>query len=52
METGLVLDFAGQLPGTAAELLVEDCCGSPPAIYYDQGDPDVGVSGQYQLVKR
>jgi hypothetical protein len=52
VENGLVLDFAGPHAGTVTELLVEHCCGSPMAVYYDKGDPDVGGSGQYQLVKR
>jgi len=48
--TGVVLDFAGH-PGTEDELLVENCCGLPLTIYYDRGDPDEGVTGQYQLTR-
>ncbi len=32
------------------ELLVERV-GSTAVIYYDMGDPDAGVSGQYEFTK-
>jgi hypothetical protein len=51
-DPGLILDFAVPYTGTATELLVEHCCGLPPTIYYDKGDPDEGVSGQYQMFIR
>jgi hypothetical protein len=45
---GIVLDF--EAPSlTQDELLVENCCGMPLTIYYDLGDPDEGITGQYQL---
>ena len=51
-DPGLILDFAGSYTGTVTELLVEHCCGLPLTIYYDKGDPDEGVSGQYQMYRR
>lgn len=49
---GVLLDFTSTHPNITDELLVEDCCGLPLTIYYDRGDPDEGLSGQYQLAKR
>lgn len=48
---GIVLDFAPP-SRTQDELLVENCCGLPLTVYYDRGDPDEGISGQYQLTRR
>ena len=49
---GVILNFSDLHPNIVDELLVEHCCGLPLTIYYDRGDPDQGISGQYQLTKQ
>jgi hypothetical protein len=49
---GLVLTFTGLTPPLTEQLLVENCCGMPVTIFYDLGDPDEGVTGQYQLTRQ
>jgi hypothetical protein len=44
---GVIFDFS---PAVQMELLVERE-GSALIMYYDKGDPDEGVSGQYQFTK-
>jgi hypothetical protein len=48
---GVVLVFSALHPQIMDELLVEHCCGLPVTIYYDLGDPDEGITGQYQLTR-
>ena len=44
---GVVFEFS---PKVFMELLVERV-GSTAVMYYDMGDPDAGVSGQYEFTK-
>jgi hypothetical protein len=45
--SGVIFDFS---PAVQMELLVERV-SSRVSMYYDKGDPDEGVSGQYQFTK-
>ena len=47
-----MLTFTDLTPPLTEELLVENCCGMPVTIFYDLGDPDQGVTGQYQLTRQ
>jgi hypothetical protein len=49
---GIVLVFSLSYPVIMDELLVENCCGLPLTIFYDRGDPDEGITGQYQLTRQ
>jgi hypothetical protein len=49
---GIVLVFSDSQPVIMDELLVENCCGLPLTIFYDLGDPDAGITGQYQLTRQ
>ena len=51
LPAGIILDFAPP-SRTQDELLAENCCGMPLTIFYDLGDPDEDITGQYQLTRQ
>lgn len=49
VSAGVTFDFAPSFSMKVQMVLLVERVGSMVVMYYDQGDPDEGVSGQYQF---